>query len=295
MVNGTNTELFLSGEASSSRPKRQRVLSMENDGGTASGNEVERSVTLFELDLLDCPICCNKLTTPIYQCDNGHIACSSCCIKVKHKCPYCSLSIGIYRSRIMEKILEAVFIKCPNAKHGCPEKIPYKKESESAHEKECSFTLCYCPETNCNYTGVYKDLYGHYHANHKTDYSLFKCGQYNDAWVRIHTMKIFDFVVLQESEDGPLVVIQCFKESHGVCVTVNCIAPCAPGVGEFSYHLIYRKGSDIVSFESEEMNKIQEVSSYTPWDKYMLIPYCLLDEGPMLKMKICIRRLGEEV
>lgn len=44
----------------------------ENGGeGTATGGEVdvteERSGTLFDLDLLDCPVCCHALTSPIFQ------------------------------------------------------------------------------------------------------------------------------------------------------------------------------------------------------------------------------------
>ncbi|VVA94609.1 unnamed protein product [Arabis nemorensis] len=61
-----DAEQAFGGEASSSRRrKRQRHTS------TVDGNEVitteERSGMLFELDLLDCPICCHPLTTPIFQ------------------------------------------------------------------------------------------------------------------------------------------------------------------------------------------------------------------------------------
>uniref|UniRef100_M4CJL6 60S ribosomal protein L34 n=1 Tax=Brassica campestris TaxID=3711 RepID=M4CJL6_BRACM len=34
---------------------------------------------------------------------------------------------------------------------------------ELAHEKKCSFALCYCPAPDCNYSGLYK---GHYQASH---------------------------------------------------------------------------------------------------------------------------------
>ena len=69
MVKGTNAEQALAREeASSSRPKRQRVPSIvEEEGENGGGDVVVRSGTLFELDLLDCPICCNALTIPIFQ------------------------------------------------------------------------------------------------------------------------------------------------------------------------------------------------------------------------------------
>ncbi|KAJ4868695.1 E3 ubiquitin-protein ligase SINA-like 2 [Raphanus sativus] len=195
----------------------------ENGGeGTATGGEVdvteERSGTLFDLDLLDCPVCCHALTSPIFQCDNGHIACSSCCVNMRNKCPSCTLPIGVHRNRMMERVLEAIIVPCPNAKHGCTEKFSYGKEL--VHEKECSLSLCYCPAPGCTYAGLCNDLYLHYYDNHRDLWDSYRCGYEEDAWMHIRD-KIF---VLQEYK-GPLVAIQCFEEEQGVYVTVNCIAP----------------------------------------------------------------------
>lgn len=63
----------------------------------------------------------------------------------------------------MEEVVKAIFVPCPNAKHGCTEMFSYGKEL--VHVKKCSFALCYCPEPNCNYSGIYKDLYSHYDAD----------------------------------------------------------------------------------------------------------------------------------
>jgi len=57
----------MSGEASTSRRKRQRVPSSVESVENGGGDAVARSGTLFELDLLDCPICCYALTSPIFQ------------------------------------------------------------------------------------------------------------------------------------------------------------------------------------------------------------------------------------
>ncbi|CAE5963144.1 unnamed protein product [Arabidopsis arenosa] len=117
MVKGTNAEQALAGEASCSRQKKQQVPSIvEEEGENGVGDVVARSGTLFELDLLDCHVCCHALTSPIFQCDNGHIACSSCCTELRNKCPACTLPIGKYRCKIMEKVVEAVIVPCPN---GC--------------------------------------------------------------------------------------------------------------------------------------------------------------------------------
>ncbi|XP_019093672.1 PREDICTED: E3 ubiquitin-protein ligase SINA-like 1 [Camelina sativa] len=99
----------MAGETSSSRQKRQRHVEeeCENGGGDAA---VARSGTLVDVDLLRCPVCSDSLTIPIFRCDNGHIACSSCCTKMKNVCPDCGDSIGDFRCLIMEKILEAFIV-----------------------------------------------------------------------------------------------------------------------------------------------------------------------------------------
>ncbi|KAJ0241291.1 Seven-in-absentia protein [Hirschfeldia incana] len=286
MVRGTNSEQVLAGERFSSQPETQRLSSLVEDDEAEPVEEV-RSGTLLELDLLDCPVCCHALTSPIFQCDNGHIACSSCCTNLRNKCPSCTLPIGVYRNRMMERVLEAITVPCPNSNHGCTDKFSYGKEL--AHEKECSFALCYCPAPECNYSGLYKDLYRHYNAYHRGSWDRFTCGHNGDAWMHISDK----ILVLQEYRDGrPLVAVQCFEEENGVYVTVNCIAPCAPGVSEFSFELSYSTyfGEKTMSFGLREMNRIQKVSFETPDKDYMFVPRYFMAGRTDLKLKICIRK-----
>ncbi|CAH8363859.1 unnamed protein product [Eruca vesicaria subsp. sativa] len=302
---------FSRGETSSSHRNRQRVASLVEDeaepveeagdcgescgeglGTAATGGEVGETEVppgmLFDLDLLDCPVCCHALTNPIFQCDNGHIACSCCCIILRNKCHSCTLPIGVYRNRMMERVVEAVMVPCPNAKHGCTEKFSYGKEL--VHVKQCSFALCYCPAPGCNYAGLCNDLYRHYYANNCRPRECYRSGSNVAAWMRISD-KIF---VLQEYK-GPLVVIQCFEEEQGVYVTVNCIAPCAPGVSEFSFQISYSSyfGEKTMSFGLREMNRIQKVSFETPEKDFMFVPHYFMAGRPDLKLKICIHKRGE--
>lgn len=69
-------ETNAAGEASSSRRhrlKRQRLPSVEDEGretASVDGDEVipeARSGTLLDLDLLDCPVCCQALTQHVFQ------------------------------------------------------------------------------------------------------------------------------------------------------------------------------------------------------------------------------------
>ncbi|CAN7129897.1 unnamed protein product [Brassica rapa subsp. narinosa] len=224
------------------------------------------------------------------QCDNGHIACSSCCTNLRSKCPSCTLPIGVYRNRMMERVVEAVIVPCPNAKHGCTEMFSYGKEL--VHEKECSFALCYCPRRGCNYAGLCKDLYRHYY-NCSSAREYFRCGYNVQAWMHIRDK----ILVLQEGREGPLVAIQCFEEEQGVYVTVNCIAPCVPGVSEFSFQLSYSSygGADkTMSFGLGEMNRIQKVCFQTPDKDFMFVPHYFLAGRTSLKMNICVRRRGGE-
>ncbi|KAJ4868861.1 E3 ubiquitin-protein ligase SINA-like 2 [Raphanus sativus] len=241
MMKETNKEKGVAGEASSSsrRRKRRRLPSAAEYEGRVTGSVDEdevipesRSGTLLDLDLLDCPVCFQALTKHVFQ-----------------------VSFIVL---IIERIVESVTVPCPNAKHGCTEKFSYGKES--AHEKECGFSLCYCPAPNCSYAGVYKDLYRHYDANRKDTWNRFVCGFIQDSKI----------AVLQEYKDGSLVVLQCFELPQGMSVTVNRIAPSAPGVGKFSFSLTYSMGRHTVTFGSREMNRIQRVSFQTPEDDFIV-------------------------
>ncbi|PRQ41610.1 putative aminoacyltransferase, E1 ubiquitin-activating enzyme [Rosa chinensis] len=71
---------------------------------TTSATSTARVITLTEPEVLDCPICCQPLTIPIFQCDkNGHIVCSSCRGNIKDKCPSCACTFSSSRNLAMEK------------------------------------------------------------------------------------------------------------------------------------------------------------------------------------------------
>ncbi|XP_020872352.1 E3 ubiquitin-protein ligase SINA-like 7 isoform X4 [Arabidopsis lyrata subsp. lyrata] len=248
MVGAAISESSGEGIGSNSILSQKRQLS-SSDG--AKRDAKKRSIMLMELEILDCPICYEAFTIPIFQCDNGHLACSSCCPKLNNKCPACASPVGHNRCRAMESVLESILVPCPNAKLGCTKKFSYGKES--THEKECIFSQCSCPALDCNYTCSYKDLYRHYHTTH----------------------------------------LECFQEPYGVYVTVSCIAPSAPEVGNFSYDLSYTVDGQTMTYKSPKMKMILEVSFQTPQENFMLIPNNLL-RGDMLDMKLLIKELKQE-
>ncbi|KAI9085352.1 hypothetical protein K1719_032729 [Acacia pycnantha] len=99
------------------------------------------------------------LTIPVFQCENGHIACSTCCVQLADKCYSCTAPIGIIRCRAIEKVLESLKISCRYARHGCIEKITHV--DKSIHEKDCIYTPCWCPIDGCQFTAPSKKLSQH--------------------------------------------------------------------------------------------------------------------------------------
>ncbi|KAI4331950.1 hypothetical protein L6164_016894 [Bauhinia variegata] len=75
----------------------------ENAVSVIKGRGKYVSVFLTEPEVLDCFICYEPLSIPVFQCENEHTACRSCCVKIGNKCPMCSMPIGYNRCRAIEK------------------------------------------------------------------------------------------------------------------------------------------------------------------------------------------------
>jgi hypothetical protein len=85
--------------------------------------KMSESVSIKELEsALQCPAC-NHLprSTPIYQCESGHILCTNCRIRLS-KCPTCQMSVGQTRSLFAEKMLQKIPLPCRFEIHGCQTK-----------------------------------------------------------------------------------------------------------------------------------------------------------------------------
>ncbi|EOA19712.1 hypothetical protein CARUB_v10003728mg [Capsella rubella] len=248
--------------------------------------------TILNLDLLDCPICVEPFTIPIFQCDNGHLACASCCPKLMNKCPACALPIGNFRCRAMENVLESISVPCPNAKLGCTKNITYG--TESTHVKECPLSLCMCPVPKCDYQGTYNDLYGHLDS-HILDnigkyYFPFALGKVLGVYVDLNETAL---TVMKGNKEGLLFAVHCVSKANGVYVTVGYIAPCSMDVGEFSCDISTTVEQRTIAFKSMKVKNIQKLSSKIPREDFMLVPSYFMSGRRWFMLKICVTKLNQ--
>ncbi|CAH8351931.1 unnamed protein product [Eruca vesicaria subsp. sativa] len=247
----------------------QQTTSAENQ----SSSSTPVSLTLLDQDVLEFPICCEPLKIPIFQCENGHLACSHCCEKVKKICPSCKSPKGYNRCRAMERVIEACRVPWPNAKYWCKENTSFG--NRSSHEKQCLFAPCFCPVplNDCNYVGSDKNLRNHIRSKHK-DHVIPIVLDTPLTLVMGSSEKIG--ACFQEKKYGELFVVQAFRKSYGLAVSVNCIAPLAHGLGRFSCCMDVKAEPNIKLKQVFMVKEVQKVSHEEPKDSFMLIPSHML-------------------
>ncbi|KAK6125420.1 hypothetical protein DH2020_040847 [Rehmannia glutinosa] len=266
------------------RPGAVVDLTRNGDGG---GSDSERSknprtATLMDLDVLDCPICCEPLCSPVYQCENGHIACASCCTKMWNKCANCRRPIGYNRCRVIEKVLESVKVLCPNIQHGCMETLTYNKKLD--HEKTCNYVPCSCPHSSCNYVGMSKCLYTHFARVHAQSSRQFVLDTVVSISMDNNQMQVF----LQERSQSTLFILNRAIMSLGSFVNVVCIAPIS-SKGAFLYDLTAIVGDTSIKIKTgvECMPK-WTVQALTK--KCLIVPRDFIRARGQLKFDLIIRK-----
>lgn len=113
---------------------------------------------------LQCPICFEYFTIPIYQCDSGHSICALCASK-SQKCPTCRDSIGRkLRNHHLEQQIASVDYRCRFP--GCEESM--KLTARLSHEERCPFNPnIQCLVQNCRWTGHRNSVLQHLVSKHK--------------------------------------------------------------------------------------------------------------------------------
>lgn len=86
--------------------------------------------------IIECPVCKEYLTAPIYNCNTGHAICKSCKNQVTI-CPLCKAFVGNSRNFALEDIVENVIISCFNEVKGCD--FVGSVNDTSLHELGCAY------------------------------------------------------------------------------------------------------------------------------------------------------------
>ncbi|XP_040363642.1 putative E3 ubiquitin-protein ligase SINA-like 6 [Rosa chinensis] len=223
-------------------------------------------VTLSDPGLLDCPICFEPLTVPVFQCDgNGHLACSSCCAKIENKCPSCSCPIGSNRCSAIEKVVDSSTTSCRNKKYGCAASVTYHKKNE--HERTCAYSpSCSCPYLGCEFVSSVMELYRHYSNNHGDSAIEFV----SDNLFSISLRKYDKFVILRERDVGTLFILHNSVDDLGNVVSLSCIQPIFKE--GFIYKLVVRhRESDSLKLRSVTQS-IRSLQAYPRPPSFLLIP-----------------------
>ncbi|CAK7338731.1 unnamed protein product [Dovyalis caffra] len=241
-------------------------------------------VILSDPEVLDCPICCETLSIPVFQCENGHTACSSCSEKLLHKCPSCAMPIGYNRCRAIEKVLESLKTQCSNWRYGCKEDICFSKKYE--HDKSCSHAPCTCPLSGCNFQGSSKQLYVHCRSKHLGELRGF---QFNAIFPLFFTVND-KFRVLHEDKEGVLFILNNRSDFLGNVITVSCMGPSSSKQGYF-YELTAKAEGSSIRFQSSTRN-VQTRVDHPPSLGFLLVPNDFVGTYGQITLDICIWRLG---
>ncbi|XP_055827778.1 putative E3 ubiquitin-protein ligase SINA-like 6 [Solanum dulcamara] len=238
------------------------------------------SVTLSDPDVLDCPICLEHLCVPVFQCENGHIACASCCIKIANKCPSCCWPIGYNRCRAMEKVLESVKVSCVNKRYGCKEILSYSKKTD--HENACIYVPCSCPSPACDFIGTSTKVYAHFsHAHFSSAQHIFF-----NAVHPIYIEKDQCCQVLQMRTEGILFIINHASDRVGSAINIICVGP-AMQKRRFAYELVLTDGESSFKLESVA-ESVPNWSENIPLKKFLLVPRDVVNARARLKLDVFI-------
>ncbi|AES99097.2 putative E3 ubiquitin-protein ligase SIN [Medicago truncatula] len=228
-------------------------------------------------DLLVCCNCCEPLTIPVSQCDNGHIVCSTCCPKLGNKCYKCSLPTSSKHCKAIENLLVSLEMSCPNAKYGCNKKISYIRKRN--HEKECIHVPCYCPISSCGFVASSEVLSKHFSDKHKDSQIKFS---YGDSF-NVSLKSKDETIVFQEESYGKLFILNNRATLLGNAINICCIGPNS-FESECSYDILVRSQMCNLKLQSFAKN-VQSVVLATLSSELLVIPFGSFEA---LKLEICI-------
>lgn len=113
------------------------------------------------LSELECPVCLEYITPPIYQCVSGHSFDLACKNSIT-ECPVCKKEIYPSSNVTLEKVTSYLIYPCKNIEYGCEYASGPQKIKE--HEKYCKHGARSCPINEyewCIWKNKTSEMYSH--------------------------------------------------------------------------------------------------------------------------------------
>ncbi|CAA0817258.1 Putative E3 ubiquitin-protein ligase SINA-like 6 [Striga hermonthica] len=250
-------------------------------GGKGSSRREHLAANLTDRDVLDCPICCQPLCSPVYQTlpRQDLFARSS-----PHgffpgvtACPALQLHLLLG----LEKVLESLIFPCKNSSSGCTESLSHTERL--SHEETCEFTPFPCPFPGCKFSDKYKHVYKHFTLEHSCLSQTFSFGT-SISFVGNYEDKFF----LQEKIRKTLFVCTRAVSSHGVEVDVFCVGPASIEGAPFSCDLTARVGVGTSLNMKTSVECKQERTDEDRSGKYLFVPRDLMKGVVPLELELVL-------
>ncbi|KAK7329645.1 hypothetical protein VNO77_23817 [Canavalia gladiata] len=271
-------------EGISSIPKSNVNGEDLNSYATDASSDRFITVRLSNPNVFDCCVCSQQLTIPVFECGNGHAACSTCSADYETICRICFSPIGTYRCAAIENVLECIEKPCQNVNYGCPEILNYNERNE--HDNECIYAPCFCPYPACNFAAPSNDLYFHFSHKHVDVAVPFSYDEFVTVFL---WPSCFDPIALQEKSDSTLFILNSNVENLGCVVSLSCFAP---NCSQLRYHYSMcvssnNKGCGLMLHDLA--NNIQSCTAGNPSSGFLVIPFDYFGYSEPLRLQICIK------
>lgn len=92
--------------------------------------------------LMECPVCLERLQSPVACCFNGHPLCPKCSKSIR-SCPLCQSIFTAGQNTFINQLIASFPFKCKFALEGCEELAA--PEFLTVHEKKCEYRHVDCP------------------------------------------------------------------------------------------------------------------------------------------------------
>lgn len=273
-------------------PEGNAAVIQEGAGGNGwkvvdtGGGDADGAISVrIDPEVLDCSICFEPLRPPLYQCQNGHVACVSCWSRL-NKCHICH-EHNFVRNIALEKIVESVKSSCSYSNWGCRKLVCYSLRD--AHEESCLFAPSMCPIPGCGYRGFTGWWSGHFSINHSSDGLRFLYSQ----CFQVELEMSVPFRVLLAEDDHLFLLLNNNVVSFGHALSVICLR-----TGNLNWNFFYKMKA-ISSTNS--LNNLQLKASVRntrdwggvhPAEAFLLIPYAFCKDSK-LTLNLSIERIAD--